>query len=142
MTAKWGVNLLGLVGAILGIVAIFSRWIGNWLIDLNLIDVINLNASEYLFASVLVILGVVIALLSPLGGFFETVGASWFILVYADRHEGAIVSNIGPYLAIASAIIVMMSMVRPIGPGLMHGPFTIGNRLLVLSRAAPLQRPP
>lgn len=138
MAMKWNVNLLGLAGAIVGIVAIFSRWLGSWLKDYNLIDVINLLDSadapqDYLYASVLVVLGAVIALLSPLGGFLEIVGAAWFLLTWANRHEGDIMSDIGPYLAIASGVIALVSLVRPMGIGLMRGPFSLRSRLLVFS---------
>ncbi len=138
MAMKWRINVLCLVGAIVGIAAIFSRWLGNWLVDLNLIDVINLVSSvdaprEYWYASVLVLLGAIIALVSPLGGFLEIIGAPWFILIWSDRHEGAVISNVGPYLAIASAIIVFVSMARPMGLGLMRGPYRLKDRLLVFS---------
>jgi hypothetical protein len=140
MSMKWKINLLGLAGAIIGIVAIFSRWIGVSIVGFNLIDVINLVNSEvapqdYRFASILVIVGTIIALVSPLGGVLQIIGAPWFILVWANRHDGQIISSVGPYLAIASAIIVLASIVRPMGLGLMRGPFPVRSRLLVFSIA-------
>jgi len=133
------VNLFCIAGAMIGVIAIFSRWVGNWLIDLNLLDVMNLSdsaggASNYYLPGLVFIIGTLIAFLSPLGGFLQIIGAPWFIVVWANRHEGEVLSSIGAYLGIASAIVVLVSMVRPLGPGLMTGPFTVRNRLSVFSQ--------
>jgi hypothetical protein len=145
MAMKWKINLLGLAGAIIGIGAVFSDWMGEWVVRWNLIHIIHYVNSgdlpqEFLLPSVLVVLGAFVALVSPLGGFLELIGAPWYELVVANQHNaGPIMSNIGPYLAIASAIIVLTSMVRPVRPvevSFMRGPYAIEDRLLVFSRAS------
>lgn len=132
------VNLLCLAGAVIGVIAIFSRWVGNWLIDLNLLDVMNLSdsaegASNYFLPGLVFIIGTLVAFLSPLGGVLQIIGSPWFIVVWANRHEGEILSSVGPYLGIASAIVVLISMVRPLGPGLLTGPFRTKSRLIAFS---------
>ena len=133
------INFLGLVGAVIGAIAIFSTWITItfliWGKSMNLMDVVNEagTPSDWWLPSILFIVGTLIAFVSPVGGVLQLVGAPWFIIVFTQHADGRIPSGIGPYLGIASAIIVLASMARPLGLGLMKGPIGIKNRLLVFS---------
>jgi len=135
------VNALELVGAIIGAIAIFSTWITVgflfWDREMNLLNVINETgaSSDWWFPSLLFVIGTVIAFVSPIGGFLQLVGAPWFMIVFTQHADGRIPSGIGPYLGLASAVVVLASMARPIGPGLMTGPFDIESRLVVFSGA-------
>jgi hypothetical protein len=133
------INLLGLVGAITGIVAIFSTWLGlGHLITFNLIDVLNDVSANGIawYSAVLFITGTLVALLSSVGGVLQVGGVSlwWY---YVLRESDKIPSKVGSYIGLISAIIVLASMVRPLGPGLMKGPFELKSRLLVFTREPP-----
>jgi len=134
---KWNVNLLCLVGVIIGFVAILSRWTYDMFGDYNLVHIIDIyepgfGFEDWYFSSLLVMIGVFVALVSPLGGSLEMLGSLGFILTWAGHH-GEMPVSIGPYLSIASSVIILSSMIRPIGPGLKYGPFNIRSRLLTFS---------
>jgi hypothetical protein len=127
------VNVLGLVGAVIGLVAIFATWIGRLfgLIKLNLIDVLNDAPSDSLayYSAILFVTGTLVAFLSSFGGVIQLSGVVLWWEYVIDR-QGEIPSRMASYLALASGVIVLASMARPLGPGLMKGPFALKNRLL------------
>jgi len=136
------INLLGLVGAITGIVAIFSTWLGlGHLITFNLIDVLNdvsVNGIAW-YSAVLFITGTLVALLSPVGGVLQVGGLSlwWY---YVLQESDKIPSKVGSYIGLISAVIVLASMARPLGPGLIEGPFELKSRLLTFTRELPFRQ--
>jgi len=143
---NYRINILCLIGAIIGIVAIFSGWIGISYVKFNLIDVLNIvndqyywggdysseAAQIYMIGGLLCISGALIGFFSPIGGVPLLIGTPMFILIYSSRQEGNIPSGIGSYLAIASGIILLISLAIPIGIGYEK---TIGikERLLTFS---------
>jgi hypothetical protein len=130
------VNLFAVAGAVVGIAAILTTWLaasfgifGHF--ELNLIDVISEGGtdSDYFLPTILFIIGTLIAFFTPVSGILQIIGASWFMLVYFD-HVDRLLSTVGPYLGMASGIVLLLSIARPIGPGLMNGPFDAKDRLL------------
>jgi hypothetical protein len=138
---KWRVNILGLIGAIVGIIAIFCGWVGASFIQFNLIELIQLFNSEILGISisqfvpalliiviVLCIVSPLISLITPVGGILSIIGAIVFIAGYIIN-IGSIPSAIGPYLCIASGIICVIAIAKPIGLGYQYGLSGWGDRI-------------
>ena len=124
------VNVLGLSGAVVGVVAIFSTWLAGLFVDWNLLEVLNHVPHDELeyWSAVVVVVATIISFLTPTGSLLLIAGvAMWWST--ADE----LPVNPGSYVAMASAIILNASMARPFGPGLMKGPFSLTNRLLTLS---------
>ena len=140
------VNVLGLVGAVVGVVAIFSTWLGyhGWLSGAhswNLIAVLN-DAPAYQtawYSALFFITGTLVAFLSPAGGLLQVWGVLNWWAYYTDM-SGEMPSRMASYLGLASAVIVLASMARPFGPGLMKGPFGLKNRLLIFSGERPSEQ--
>jgi len=136
---RFCLNALGLLGALVGVAAIFSVWTRTWALGMttfNLIDVANEAPTDILafWAAVVFIVGTLAAFVSSIGWVPQIAGVLlwwWYIL----DSQGEMPGRPGSYVALASAIIVMISMARPVGPGLMKGPFSLRNRLLVFCPA-------
>ena len=138
------VNVLGLVGAVIGVVAVFSVWYstfflpywppGRVYISMNLIDVLNEWPAYHIawFSGVIFIIATLGTFVSPSGGILQIAGVMlWWTYVF--QASGKMPSEIGSYVGLASAVISLTSIVRPIGPGLAKGPFSFRNRLLIFS---------
>jgi len=132
------VNVLGLVGAAIGVAAIFSVWVIelNGLVNLNLIDVLNdadvASNNLALSSAIFFIIGTLVAFLSPIGGILQIGGVLLWWNYMLGVHSGMPSSAVpASYVGLVSAIIVLASIVRPFGPGLMKGPFGLKNRLLI-----------
>ena len=136
--ASFRVNLLALVGAIIGVVAIFSTWVSAslfvWSADFNLIDLVNdAENATLLVGCWLFLIGVILAIFTPLGGFLEIIGVALFMTWFVPETDGDLPSHIGSYLGIVAGVIALVSLARPLGPGLMSGPIRLKDRLLVFS---------
>ena len=136
--ASFRVNLLALVGAIIGVVAIFPTWVSAslfvWSADFNLIDLVNdAENATLLVGCWLFLIGVILAIFTPLGGFLEIIGVALFMTWFVPETDGDLPSNIGSYLGIVAGVIALVSLARPLGPGLMSGPIRLKDRLLVFS---------
>jgi len=133
------VNLLCLVGAIIGVIAIFSTWITVgfmfWTNDMNLIDVFNQvdSSSDFWLPAVLCLIGVVVAFISPLGGIMQIIGVPLFISAFASHADGDLPSGIGAYLALVGAVVVLVSLLYPVGIGYRQRPVGILSRVLTFS---------
>jgi hypothetical protein len=133
------VNALGLVGAVIGAVAVFSTWLGGYVlffgnINWNLLNVLNEFPSDHIayYSALIFIIGTLVAFLSPAGGVLQVAGVLlWWSYTLHDL--GVMPTKMASYLGLTSAIIVLASMARPVGPGLMTGPFDIKSRLLIFS---------
>jgi hypothetical protein len=141
------VNVLGLVGAVIGVVAIFSTWLGyasGWFhgaVSWNLIDILN-DAPAYhnaWYAALFFIVGTLVAFLSPAGGLLQVAGVLFWWTYYLD-YRGEMPSRMASYIGLASAIIVLASMLRPLGLGLMKGPFGLKDRLLIFRAGRPSEQ--
>ncbi|MBN1677885.1 MAG: hypothetical protein JW880_05035 [Candidatus Thermoplasmatota archaeon] len=109
------------MGAVIGLAAIFSTWVKIgylfWGTELNLIDVLNHAEDSLLVAGCwLFLAGTLIAFLSPEGGTLQLAGVvlftSWFVGETDKMPSGA-----GPYMGLASAVLVMASFAVPLGIG-------------------------
>ena len=129
------INALGLVGAVIGVVAIFSTWFTYIVVhDLNLVDVVDHldKQSKHYLPALLFILGTVIAFISPTGGLVQIAGVGyWFARFWSDNSE--LPSEIGSYLGLVSAVIVLASLARPVGIGYQSKPIGIIGRLVTIS---------
>jgi len=144
---KWRINILALVGAFIGIIAIFSVWITYrlliWSSGVNLLQILEMGP-DILGAIYCVsfIIGTLIAFVSPMGAFFQIVGIIAFFLRFMEMTGGRILPlNIGPYLGVASAIILIVSIAKPIGLNYGSGSIGLKDRLLTF-RKAPEPLPP
>ncbi len=136
--SEFRVNALCFIGAVIGVIAIFSVWMSSifilWYRDWNLFNVVSdLNSStRFWLPALLFILGTVVAFISPLGGLAQVAGICiWFsdTVAFADK----LPSKIGPYLGIISAVIVLVSAVKPVGLGYQSKPTGALGRLLTIS---------
>jgi len=139
MAMKWRVNILSLIAAILGVIALFSAWVEVrvfvWGADLNLIDVLNEAETGLLVAGCwLFIIGTLLSFLTPLGGILEILGVALFLSWFVSEADGDLPSGIGAYLGIASAIVAFVSISKPVGFG--YGESAVGakGRLLTFSK--------
>ena len=130
--AKWRVNVLCIVGAFMGLVAIFCGWGAHAYTpgapQENLLQIIDHMLNIHILAGcVLFLIGSLIAFLSPMGGIVQLIGVGLFIFGWTSWPDG-----VGPYLGIISAFILVISMVKPIGLNY-KGPTDLKGRLLTFS---------
>jgi hypothetical protein len=138
VSKKLSVNVLGLLGAIIGVVAIFLAWLEAGGMTADLMDAFDMSSSELGYiAAVVFIIGTVVAFLSSIGFILQLAGVAAWGLWFADTYKGlsGVDLGIGFYLGIVSAVIVLVSIVKPLGPGLMHGPYRKMQRFMVFTRA-------
>lgn len=133
-------NYLCIAGSILGLLSIFAVWtktsFGGGYLVLNLLNIINVSLSSgLLISAILVMIGIGISFITPMGGIVELAGIIAFFFAYLDWSGGNIPSNPGPFLCLFSAIIIILSLKYPMGPGF-KGESKIGikQRVLTFSR--------
>jgi len=135
---KWQVNILALVAAILGLVAMSSDWIyGGYSPNLDLVNSLQYSLTGDLYAGCLLFLvGVLICFLSPIGGILEVVGLVLFFNAYLPTSETYDYDPVGAYIGVASAIIALVSLVKPlVVVGCTKKSPEIVDRLLIMSPA-------
>jgi hypothetical protein len=131
--SKMRVIILALVGAFIGIMCIITPWttvtqefIGTSVTNnLNLTDYMHEKDSTFALAIVLFILGCAFAFITPFGGVAQFFGWLIFLGLIYQRlgtvETGLFTTttslNIGLYIGVASAVIVLFSMIRPMGWG-------------------------
>ncbi|MDH4123742.1 MAG: hypothetical protein OEV21_06650, partial [Thermoplasmata archaeon] len=156
---KWRINLLCIGGAFLGFIVIFSPWViqtmgrHSWNIFSTSYSLFNLypypnwpitilqflSDISFLAPSILILLfGLVISFISPLGGLIQIAGLIIFtntiypaIGNYFPYYFMTIEFGIGFYLAIYAMILVTVSFFLPIGIGYQKRIKYFGDRLLV-----------
>lgn len=129
--AKATVNVLCLIGAIIGLTAVFLSW--NWIgagfvqeersIWHLVWDMLPHDALDlFVVSGVLFVFGSLLALVTPTGGLLQAIGLVGFYVREVDMEEwlpsgwvGGLA--IGWYLGILSAALVLASMVLPLGIG-------------------------
>jgi hypothetical protein len=129
----WNVNLLCLIGACIGVVALFVAWInepptmpGPWHISWEP-SVIYMVTNHYLYygASAVFLIGTMAALASPLGGTLQTASLIIFAIGIIDSGSDLWLDGINPqqtlrigmYLGIVSCTLVTTSLFSPLGTG-------------------------
>ncbi len=139
ITAKYRVNLLCWVGAILGIVAIFSTWVKIsifvWGTNLNLIDVMNHASDSILVAGVwLFIVGTLAAFVITEGGVLQIIGVILFLSWFTNE-AGEMPSGVGPYLGLSAGVISAASFAVPLGIGYRGTKIRLRDRSLAVGIA-------
>lgn len=146
---RWRVNVLCLIGALLAVVSVFLVWVKArlifWGVELNLIDLLNTAAesssgdgTQVLIACILILVGTLLAILSPLGAILQLIGIPLFLEWFLSESEGRLPSGAGPYVAIAAAVIILVATAKPIGLGYGYESPGIRGRLLNFSRKPPV----
>ena len=129
-------NLLCIVGACLGIAALFLTWISQsaaWAVDsleptiLQMVvyqhGSLSLVSDElYYFAAVLFLVGSFAALATPVGGILQSISLvsfAWCVLDSGDETAWIYPQELrlGMYLGMASCCLVLMSLFIPLGTG-------------------------
>jgi hypothetical protein len=140
-------NLLCLAGASLGALSLFLTWTDSvvspiayctWP-DSGVIDILfNWCDAECALrvACTLFLIGVVLTFLTTLGAFIEMAGLGGFFIWYANREEQRVTGellpeSIGPYVGIASALLVLLALAKPMGIG--YNGASVGMRQRLLS---------
>lgn len=130
------VNMLCLIGATIGLASIALPWAGTragpllyeerafvvWIWDL----VQELRGEPGLYVAFILFLGgTILAFLTSIGGIFQAIGLSSFYLNEIDRQASMAQHSsfegqfaVGFYLAILSSMLVLVSIVKPLGIGL------------------------
>lgn len=133
--AEWRVNLLCLLGALIGLASFFMVWgmiEGTNTPEWPLRDFLALESyREWAkpFAS-LFLIGCVIAFITPLGGLLEIAGVAGFLIGVVPDLDGG---GIGLYVGVLSALIVTFSMIVPLGPGFKWGVFDFKSNFLTFA---------
>lgn len=126
------VNLLCVAGAALGLASLFLPWwqgseLGlGMMIDKEymLVEDVLFDSTEYgslfVIACTMYVIGTFLAFWSPLGGLVQLPGAIGFFAMFGTEigvHRGEDTIALGAYLGLASAAVVLMSLVAPVGIG-------------------------
>ena len=129
----WNVNMLCIVGAVIGVVAVFLTWIHeppsmpsppSIQYDPTIAYMVT-NQYLYYGASVAFLVGTVAAFATPLGGVLQTGGLLVFAAGIIDSGNDLWLDGIDPqqelragmYLGIVSCTLVMTSLFSPLGTG-------------------------
>ena len=129
----WNVNILCIVGAAIGVVAVFLAWIHEppSMPSPPHIQyeptIVYMVTEQYLYygASVAFLVGTVAAFATPLGGFLQSGGLLVFAAGIIDSGGDPWLDGIDPqqelragmYLGIVSCTLVMTSLYSPLGTG-------------------------
>lgn len=126
------VNILCLTGAALGVVSLlFPWWQGveyglGIAIDTNymLVQDVLLESTDYgsmfLVACTLFVVGTLLAFWSPLGGLVQVLGALGFFALFSSEigvRRGEDTIAFGAYIGVTSMVIVVVSLLVPMGIG-------------------------
>jgi len=126
------VNVLCLVGAALGLVSLFLPWWQGYEIavatmvdkDYMLVEDVLFNSAQYgslfVIACTLYVVGTFLAFGSPLGGLVQIPGILGFFAMFGSEigvHRGEDTIALGAYLGLASAAVVTVSLLVPLGIG-------------------------
>lgn len=138
-------NVLGLVGATLGFIAILVPWVMSYdsvlVQDMNPMQLlIGGGPDDLLIYSSLFIIGTVIALITPAGGLVQVISAFGFLTSVVQpidaewaRLHAPLACGIGPFLGLLSGLIVLRSFWFPIWTRLRSGFAHTSQYLFVVS---------
>jgi hypothetical protein len=156
--ARGRVNILALLGGLVGVIAICTQWIVEYGFYIHNLTNTPLTAMRFLITHndlpyhsifwislLLFFIGVIATFVSPLGGFLQLSGIGLFIYYFQDIFAGwypgvedSISLGVGLFFGSLSSLIVIVSFLRPIGVNC-GGPFSLRDRHLTIdpSREAP-----
>lgn len=142
-------NLLCLAGACLGALSLFLTWVDSLVSPIAYCAVPNSGVIDILFnwcyaecalriAATLFLVGVILAFLTTLGALFELAGLSIFFVWYANGERQHVTGeflpdSIGPYVGVASALLVLLALVKPMGIGYEGTPRGSRERFLAVA---------
>jgi len=144
--ARLQMNMLCILGAIIGLLSVYETW--NYHASVcaargmddqsrNLLEVIY-DMNSFPFPGILFVLGTIVTFYSPLGGIFQCIGVVSFGALYLAAHGtfsdhwGGV--GFGFILGIISTMVVLISLIRPMGIGLENDSFGLKGRLLTISK--------
>jgi len=153
---KLRVNILCLVGAFVGLIAIVLPWNSVFFfivnINVNLIDLINLGSGSLVQTSpeagilviggIIFIIGTLVAFLTPTGGIVQIAGLG-ILFSFFSGADSDFPNGIGFYLSCISAIMVLfglvgakmmiVSLTEPMSIGFDNRPPNMRDRLLTFN---------
>jgi len=143
------VNLLAIVGGLLGVMCVLLPWtvttvdsfFGESTVSDAMTDYLHEDDATFAFAIVLFLLGSALALATPLGGVGQFFGWLMFLAAVYDRlgttttsiSETTISLGLGFAVGIVAAGMVLFSLARPLGPGYAHSGLKPEDRFLTWS---------
>lgn len=129
----WSLNLLCVIGACMGVVALFVEWLYNPPTIPGPVDIrwhptiVYMVTNHYLYygAATAFLVGTVAAFVSPLGGAFQSVGVTAFALGMIESGDDLWLDGIDPQqelrigmcLGMVSCALVVASLFAPVGTG-------------------------
>jgi hypothetical protein len=140
----WSVNLLCIVGASIGVVAVFLGWIyippsiptvGYW--GYPTIPYMVVIHCGYYGAATLFLLGVMIAFVSPIGGVLQSGSLVLFMTGIIESGDDPVLDGIDPQQKVwfgmafgaVSCVVVLTSLFFPLGTGRLRFARSRGIRL-------------
>lgn len=138
MELKWRVNVFALIGACIGIIAIFLYWRTVFaFMEMNLPELLTdgiggISTGMYVVA-ILCVISAFVALITPIVGILESIGAIIF-LIDNFSIDSRIWDNSGPILFLISGIICILSIVKPKGFGYHGTDHNLKTRLFTFSK--------
>ncbi len=140
-------NRLCLAGATLGALSLFLTWVEDitsnihycYYEDVSMVDLLGIACEVDValrVAGILFIAGVGLAFVTTIGGFVELAGVlvffGWYATAPGSLFSGALLPGcIGPYAGVASALLVILALVRPVAIG--HHGTSVGVRQRLLT---------
>lgn len=138
------VNILCIIGAIIGICSFFIPWLlvtwdqnidGNperlWY--LTLFDLVGNSEFTWVF-----ILSSISALFTPVAGFLQLIGWAGLYrslnFAFADMGQYEFSKEVGYAIGLLSFMMVIISLIRPMGIGFSKGPLSIKKRMLTFCK--------
>jgi len=143
-------NILGFIGASLGVIAIFLSWESYYAPSYAYSNFSQISAfqltmqghlDEVTICSALFIIGTVIALLTPFGGVIQIASSFWFLLflqhsISENPPDGSTLAyGIGPFLGLLSGVLSLRSIWYPKWLELRSGLASASPRFFVVSMA-------
>jgi len=144
-------NILGFIGALLGVVAIFASWESYYVPSYAHSYVSQVSAfqltlygslDEVTICSAVFIIGTVVALLTPVGGVVQIASAFGFLIFLPHSIDAQPLGigtswayGIGPFLGLLSGLLVLRSLWFPKWLQLRSGLASASSRFFVVSMA-------
>lgn len=134
------INILCIVGGLIGVASMFIPWAITSSTSFTLIDFIMNNPQPGFqlgtllpLISLIFLMGVMFVFISSYGAALQLAGAAIFLMLVelpAQMNPGAtdLHAGFGPYLGMLSATVVFISVIFPHGPGFDRWNKSIGNR--------------
>lgn len=124
LAQRLSINYLALTGVLTGIIALITPWIVvaslSGLVSDDLIGVMvtySEGSGGVLIATVLFLIGTILAVITPLSGIIQLIGIAIFFPACSNlvAYSYYLWPGAGPYLGIVSALFLLAAMIKPIG---------------------------